>query len=549
MKVAVLSLIADEFTRTLYAESSEAIERYCSRLGAVSNVFDPLPNENATAAKFRIIRRALREFDRVVYLDPTVLVRFDCPNLFELVPRGTLGAFDESECNPALKAFAKDLLPATAEEPLKHIFSLSVIVAEACHTELFAEPATPVSPREEQVIFAQRVHERKVKWFSLPHRMNRMLRTLPITGEQIEDSFIANFGDGFESQEGRDHEPNRLAWMKIADTFRAYHREGSVPVFRKRLYLETAGALGDVVATEPVIRYVRTVMEPEAEIVIKSEFIEVFDHLIDYPNTTILGPGQTAKDMGHLRFFLFPDPPIANYNLMRPADYASLAVFRGMLPDAHRRIVLKSPGEVYSNVSDHVLIHAGLSWESKTFPVEWWNEVIQGIIRKGLKVALIGRTYQDNWRGTVDINSEGCLDLRNKTTLRELFGLIRLSPLLVSNDSSPVHISGAFDNHTIMITSAKHPDYIWPFRDASLNITMGRPIRNGAPAIGIVNSIFMDRCDPSELLEVLPDPREVVHKVVTTWKRKFPYGHPNANHAGREQLAPGGQCVLSEAAH
>jgi hypothetical protein len=548
LKTAIVSLIADEFARTLYAESSEGIKRYAARLGAVQDVFDPLPTENPTAAKFRIIRTALRENDRVIYLDPMVLVRFDCPNLFDVVPAGKLGVFDEAECNPTLRPFAKDFLPVQ-DEDLKHIFNLQVIIAERIHTELFAEPATPVSPKEEQVIFAQRVRERKVDWHSLPHRFNRVLRTLQLTGEQIEDSFIANFYDGFETQEGREHEPNRLAWINIADRFRTYHREGVVPIFRKRIFLETAGALGDVVATEPVIRYVRRVLEPDAEIVIKSEFVEVFDHLTGDPNTTILGPGETAPDKGHLRFYLFPEPPIANYNLMRPADYASLAVFRGMLPDDHRKIQLKSPGEVYANVSDHVLIHAGLSWESKTFPADWWNAVIQGIRSKGLKIALIGKTYQDNWRGTVDIDSTGCLDLRNKTTLRQLLGLIRLSPLLVSNDSSPVHISGAFENTTVMITSAKHPDYIWPFRDPSLNITLGRPIRGGAPAIGIVNSIMMDRCAPDDLLDVLPDPKEVVRTVLRAWKRRFPYGHPAANLSDYGDAPAGAECVFSEAAH
>jgi ADP-heptose:LPS heptosyltransferase len=45
--------------------------------------------------------------------------------------------------------------------------------------------------------------------------------------------------------------------------------------------------------------------------------------------------------------------------------------------------------------------------------------------------------------------------------------LISLTKVLVSNDSSPVHIAGAFDNWIVTIPTCKHPDHILPYRNGT----------------------------------------------------------------------------------
>jgi ADP-heptose:LPS heptosyltransferase len=43
--------------------------------------------------------------------------------------------------------------------------------------------------------------------------------------------------------------------------------------------------------------------------------------------------------------------------------------------------------------------------------------------------------------------------------------LISKAKTLITNDSAPVHIAGAFDNNIVLIPTCKHPDYILPFRE------------------------------------------------------------------------------------
>ena len=49
----------------------------------------------------------------------------------------------------------------------------------------------------------------------------------------------------------------------------------------------------------------------------------------------------------------------------------------------------------------------------------------------------------------------------------ELISLISLSKVLLTNDSLPLHIGGAFDNWIVTIPTCKHPDHILPFRNGT----------------------------------------------------------------------------------
>jgi hypothetical protein len=59
------------------------------------------------------------------------------------------------------------------------------------------------------------------------------------------------------------------------------------------------------------------------------------------------------------------------------------------------------------------------------------------------------------------------LDLRDRTSTGALFALVKSCPVLLSNDSGPVHAAGAFENAIVLIPSARHPDLVLPWRHGS----------------------------------------------------------------------------------
>jgi ADP-heptose:LPS heptosyltransferase len=153
-------------------------------------------------------------------------------------------------------------------------------------------------------------------------------------------------------------------------------------------------------------------------------------------------------------------------------------MIRRTIPNADKQIKLKLDIEdvsyVFNLLSNKptekptVLVHAGKWWPSKTLPIEWWQSVIDKLSEK-LTVVLIGKTI-DEKQGYLPVNCpQDGIDLRDLTTLGELFALISLSKCLVTNDSSPLHIAGAFDNWIVTVPTCKHPEHILPFRNGTQN--------------------------------------------------------------------------------
>jgi len=89
------------------------------------------------------------------------------------------------------------------------------------------------------------------------------------------------------------------------------------------------------------------------------------------------------------------------------------------------------------------------------------------LLSEKLCVVLVGSTLSEK-QGFVEIDCpEGGIDLRDFTSLGELIALISLTKVTLSNDSSPIHIAGAFDNWIVSVPTCKHPDSMFPFRNGT----------------------------------------------------------------------------------
>jgi ADP-heptose:LPS heptosyltransferase len=163
----------------------------------------------------------------------------------------------------------------------------------------------------------------------------------------------------------------------------------------------------------------------------------------------------------------------ASANMMHNTDFASLNCLHKTLPDADKQFKLSTTlddivevMEIIGSVplNDLILVHPGVGWPTKTFPPEWWSKVINGLINNGQKVAVIGKNINES-QGHVNIKlPEGVYDLRDTQSLGGLIGIISQAKTLITNDSAPVHLAGAFDNNIIVIPTCKHPDHILPLR-------------------------------------------------------------------------------------
>ncbi len=302
----------------------------------------------------------------------------------------------------------------------------------------------------------------------------------------------------------------------------------------ERILISAMGGLGDHITAEPSIRYVRERVYKDADFRIAALWPRAFEHLgvPVYPHNTF----EPATGVLYRTIWTTPDPGSPLYNsvnllLCHMVEYQSMTMLKQMLPLKDRKIRLgvsredrerlqKMLGGV--NPRECVAVHAGKSARTKTFPVPWWQAVVDGLAQAGLRVCLIGKSSSPvagDDTGVVPIACpKGGIDLRDTLGLGELFALIEAAPVLLSNDSSPVQIAGAFDNTIIMLATVKHPDLVFPYRRGSTQYKTKALYKKL-----LVNDILFDPSkteafsidfEVPDWSRYLPDPAEVVEEVV-----------------------------------
>lgn len=94
-----------------------------------------------------------------------------------------------------------------------------------------------------------------------------------------------------------------------------------------------------------------------------------------------------------------------------------------------------------------VTLAPGSKWFTKQWPVEYFNELIEELSRdKEIKIIVVGG--KDEMK--LPIKKDLVIDLRGKTTLLDLAEVLKRSDIVVTNDSSPVHIASAFEQTRVL---------------------------------------------------------------------------------------------------
>lgn len=95
-----------------------------------------------------------------------------------------------------------------------------------------------------------------------------------------------------------------------------------------------------------------------------------------------------------------------------------------------------------------VVIAPGSKWFTKKWPLEYFNQVIRELEkREDTTVVIIGGKEERLLNIPATKNS---MDLRGMTTLLELAEVISRADVVVTNDSSPIHIASAFPKVKIL---------------------------------------------------------------------------------------------------
>jgi len=283
----------------------------------------------------------------------------------------------------------------------------------------------------------------------------------------------------------------------------------------ENLLLTTWGGIGDQVCAEPTLRYALEQFGDKAEISLATHIPEVFRHL-KFKEVFDLNKVKPIEE-NYLTFHTIHQQTdlawqFLNHCIVNAVDYPALSAFRCTLPIASKEIKLYSePIDLPEDT--RIVLHPGKHWQTKTFPKDWWDELITYLVGLQFTPIIIGKDMDDN-RGTVDVKTEGCIDLRNKLDLNGMTYLLQNCGVILTNDSSPIHIGASGNAFIGYVATCKRPDYIAHWRRGQWSWRMKNFGRGGIwehldHLPNRTDEVTVDKCTPAQLASWLPEPMDL----------------------------------------
>jgi hypothetical protein len=450
------------------------LKAYAKKIGADFIKIDGSMSSTPHWEKFKIFE-ILDHYERVLYVDTDIMIRDDCPNIFDIVPPYKLGMFNEAPFTGESRR--ESLVDACKAHGLLipdwngKYYNSGVMVISREHKHLFRKPEREDFNFYEQGYLNAIIAYEKTVMHDLDYKFNRMYCMDLYTGEERYDSYMMHYAGIPSFDMILDLMPKDLENWQI---------NGPEYKYQKHILIDVQGGLGDQINCEPTIRFMMEHIYPEDDVIVKTHFPEVFQHIKNI-EVFLHEDFEWTDDTPYYKVISLPGPETLMWScvsnlLCHTVDYCSMSILHRTLPVKDKTPMLtyneKDIESLYETIKidvdlkEFVLVHPGKHWESKSFPIEWWQEVVDGLHKEGLKVCIIGK--DEYTRGVLDVElREGMIDLRNKTSLTELFALISQAKVVISNDSAPIHIAGAFDNYIILIPSCKHEDHLLPWRQGN----------------------------------------------------------------------------------
>lgn len=462
MKKAIVTFASGDEHKAILAETIGLMREYAERIGA-EFIVNTKPDDTLSVPhynKLQILSGILKRFDRVAWIDCDVLISKKAPSIFDEVPEGKFGIFNEAPWVDRSKD-AEDWANTTGFLlPEQTYFNTGVMVVEKKHADIFKLPDLLINHYGEQTYLNQKIIQSGCEIHKLSYHWNRMSCTHYGLGEE---PFVSHFIH-FAGETKNPHLPKFI--QQTVKYWKDHNWKGE-----RTIVVVCNNGMGNQIATVPVIQYLAE-QHPDYEILITSSFPEVYQHL----KSSRLKIIEPDKDQPMSKFALYKSTALFGTIqdvATHPTEFHSISLVHRQLPANKKRVSVpvKSCGIKFPE--NTIAIHAGRSaWDSKEMPEENWQAICDQLRDCGHKIAIIGTKKFDKKNAGVPKDKKywGCFvpkgvdyDMTD-IPFEQTCDVIQQCKFLLSNDSMPVHAAGAFDNWIGLITIAKRPELIFPYR-------------------------------------------------------------------------------------
>jgi lipopolysaccharide heptosyltransferase I len=113
-----------------------------------------------------------------------------------------------------------------------------------------------------------------------------------------------------------------------------------------------------------------------------------------------------------------------------------------------------------------ILLQPGARWPNKRWPVDYYSDLLRRLAswRTDLQFAVLGSATERELGNAIAAAATGrCLDLTGQLSLPEMVEWIRISQLLISNDTGPMHVAAALGKPVVALFGPTEPRRTGPY--------------------------------------------------------------------------------------
>ena len=446
------------------------IEAYAKKIGAK---FVVLPNYN-------ISQLADYDYERIIFVHSDIIIRPDTPSLFEVVPKGWIGAYNYGQhVSSDLTAFASTKNLPEPKPWSNRWYSSGVVVVDADHIDHLFN----ITSEEDFNYYLNHTDHDHI--LDIGPRFNRMPYFDQFSNHyQRFEFYIIHYSQLIQQIDVENLKHIIQEDLKIWESLK--EKDYHIP---RPIIVNMGGGLGDQICAEPIVRELRR-LHPYDYLLIKSHWPELWDNLKDYKIDGIVPKDVTEYPAETLQYYTYCGPDISmqmggmTHSNMSSTELTSYLALNRPLPPEKREIRLDSTQAITEAMQEKlnctlewlnsaIVMHPGLTWPTRTLAVIVWLELIQLLLNENNHIVIIGQggPYQGPGRpekiGVLDFSvpdNKNIIDARNKLTVSETLAVLKHSRVLISNDSSPIHLAGATDIWILGVFTTKHPHFVLPYR-------------------------------------------------------------------------------------
>jgi hypothetical protein len=203
---------------------------------------------------------------------------------------------------------------------------------------------------------------------------------------------------------------------------------------RESVLINRRGAMGDVLMTTPVVARLRHQLGPDAIIHVNTFSPDVFARNPHVSGVNVPEPYGGYRRVINLELAYERRPEI------HAIDAYMLEVFSDTNWQDKQVVLYKGRIDRLAHVpwERAVALHAGVNTPSRTFPLVFWEGVIDGLIAAGFVPIVIGSRVDRRWP-----DKPGVIDLSDTLSIHQVASVIDRCRCFITGDTGPCHIAAA----------------------------------------------------------------------------------------------------------